>query len=595
MSSKQKFLLAGIILLAVFFRYFQIMHMPGGLFPDEAANGLDINLMQSGQLQPFYERGNGREALFFYFLWGSVAMFGKGPWQHHIVSALIGVLSVLMCFLATRRLFTFKVQSDDEAGQNRAINIALLASFLMAVSTWHTVLSRTAFRAVTIPLFSTLIVYFLIKAYQASEFKKRLLYAVLTGASFALGFYTYIAFRIMAPALFAILLWPLFGAVRQKMLWFQIKKYFWPAVGFLIAFFIFIFPLGKYFYDHPGSFIGRAGQVSVFNPDQYTFNGEQLHGKPPLGVVLPVVLEVTKKQISGFFIQGDLNWRSNISGQPFLSQLYSPFFGVGLILATILAIWYFFAPFKKEKYWPFFLLAVWFWGMLLPVVATAEGIPHGLRAIGVIPAVFIISAWTLYEFGALIWKLHKKLWDKVLTHYKDPQWLREHTLTPPRMRIVNFGLKLIVVCFILALTGQAYFLYFVYAANSPENFYYFRSDLTPVSKYLVDRCQSSLASTGKSTKDSTYLVLDKFSVQTPDYLTSDPKGNFNSPCNVPYVQVDPENSWELKNLKIGDEVVFTQSSMFDTKKFKQYHPNFGLTLEYRNKFNQSIMAVYKIK
>ena len=130
----------------------------------------------------------------------------------------------------------------------------------MAVSTWHTVLSRTAFRAVMIPLFSALIFYFLIKTYQAVEFKKRLLYAALTGASFALGFYTYIAFRIMAPALFAVLLWPLFGAVRQKMLWFQIKKYFWPALGFLFAFFVFIFPLGKYFYDHPGSFIGRAGQ-----------------------------------------------------------------------------------------------------------------------------------------------------------------------------------------------------------------------------------------------------------------------------------------------------------------------------------------------
>ena len=59
-------------------------------------------------------------------------------------------------------------------------------------------------------------------------------------------------------------------------------------------------------------------------------------------------------------------------------------------------------------------------------------------------------------------------------------------------------------------------------------------------------------------------MVDKFSVQTPDYLTSDPKGNFNSPCNVPYT-VDPENSWELQNLKPGDEVVFTQSSVFDTK------------------------------
>ena len=89
--------------------------MPGGLFPDEAANGLDINSMQSGQLQPFYERGNGRK-LCFYLLWGSVELFGKGPWQHHIISALIGVLSAGV-FLVTRRLFTFKIQPDDKPGK----------------------------------------------------------------------------------------------------------------------------------------------------------------------------------------------------------------------------------------------------------------------------------------------------------------------------------------------------------------------------------------------------------------------------------------------------------------------------------------------
>ena len=241
-----------------------------------------------------------------------------------------------------------------------------------------------------------------------------------------------------------------------------------------------------------------AGQVSVFNLDQYTLTARNC-------TVIPHWRSfasgygVTRKQISGFFIQGDLNWRSNISGQPFLSQLYSPFFGVGLLLATVLAVWYFFAPVKKEKYWPFFLLAVWFWGMLLPVVATAEGIPHGLRTIGVIPAVFIISAWMLYEFGALIWKLHKKLWDRVLTHYKDPQWLRDHTLTPPRMRIVNLGLKLVVVCFVLALTGQAYF-YILYTRLIAQKIFIIFVRFNPGSKYLVDRCQQSVILVGRQPK-----------------------------------------------------------------------------------------------
>src|ERR1700733_15055307 len=110
MNPKQKFFLAGIIVLAIFFRFYQITQMPGGLFPDEAANGLDINLMQQGNLQPFYQRGNGREALFFYMEWASTAIFGKGQWQFHITSALIGVLAVTMTYFVTYRLFLTDIE-----------------------------------------------------------------------------------------------------------------------------------------------------------------------------------------------------------------------------------------------------------------------------------------------------------------------------------------------------------------------------------------------------------------------------------------------------------------------------------------------------
>jgi hypothetical protein len=264
--------------------------------------------------------------------------------------------------------------------------------------------------------------------------------------------------------------------------------------------------------------------------------------------------------------------------------LVSPFFGVGLAIIIFLGVWYFFAPNKRVKYWKFYLLVGWFFGMLLPVVTTAEGIPHGLRGIGVIPPLFIISAWALYEFAQIIWKLHKKLWQRVMSYKKDPSWVSQNSFTPPRMRLVNIGLKAVVVCFFAALILQTYFLYFVYAANDPANFYYFRSDLTPVSQYLVQRCD----------KAHTYLVLDQFSVQTTDYLTSNRYGHFSDPCNVPYHQVDPEHVWELSGLTPQDEVVFTQSSAFDTVKFKQYHQDFHLVMEERNKFQQTVMAVYKM-
>jgi 4-amino-4-deoxy-L-arabinose transferase-like glycosyltransferase len=549
MTPKQKWFLVGVILLAITFRFYQIMAMPGGLFPDEAANGLDINSMQAGQLQPFYERGNGREALFFYMLWGSVEIFGKGPWQHHIISALVGVIAVLGCFLVTRQLFKFLGGRDEPENSQRATSIALLASFFMAVSSWHVVLSRTAFRANLIPLFTAFTFYFLLLAASAQTRARRYLWAAFSGATFALGFYSYIAYRILVPVIAVAVLWPLLVDIWQTPRFQNIKKFFAPTVIAGAAFAIFIAPLFHYFYTHPGSFVGRSGQVSIFNPD---LNG---------GDFIGVLLEVTRLSLKAYFWDGDLNWRHNISGEPFLSIIISPFFALGLIGVTLLAVRYVFQPLKRRLDWKYFLLAGWFWAMLIPVVTTAEGIPHGLRAIGTIPVVFIMTAVGLRWVMDWAAKVCDKFWPQLANWQKS---------------LLNFAFGLKTVVFIVALILQTYFVYFVYAANSPENFYAFRSDLTVVSEYLKT----------EGNKNNTYLVLDKFSVQTPDYLTSD-HGN-------PYRQVDPEDAWKLTGLKSGDKIVFAQSSLFDITKFKRYFPEARLALEKRNQFNQTVMAVYVI-
>ena len=567
MTPKQKWLFVGVMALAIAFRFYQIMAMPGGLFPDEAANGIDINSMQQGQLQPFYERGNGREALFFYMLWGSVEIFGKGAWQHHIVSALVGTLAVLGCFLVTRKLFQFLSprpanDPDGEIATKRATTLALLASFFMAVSSWHVVLSRTAFRANLIPLFAAFSVYFLLLAVTAQTRAKRYLWAAVTGVTFGLGFYSYIAYRIFIPVVAFAVLWPvlvdIWQGIRNNGGFQGIKKFFTPTIVAGLSFMAVMAPIIHYFYTHPGSFIGRSGQVSIFNPD---LNGGDLVGS---------ILEVTRVSLRAYFWDGDLNWRHNISGEPFLSIIISPFFAIGLVGITLLAIRYVFTPIKNKLDWKYFLLAGWFWGLLIPVVTTAEGIPHGLRAIGTIPVVFIMTAVGLSWVMGWANKVVEKFWPM---------------LQPWQQKVLSVAFNLKTIAFIVALVLQTYVLYFVYAANSPENFYAFRSDLTPVSEYLK----------AKGDKTNTYLVLDKFSVQTTDYITAVDGANPSNPKNQPYIQVDPEDSWKLDSLKSGDKIVFTQSSIFDIKKFKQYHPEASLDFYEKNKFNQTVLAVYVIK
>lgn len=552
MTSKQKIAFLGIFILAAFFRLFLIDQMPGGLFPDEAANGLDINSMQQGDLQPFYERGNGREALFFYMLWGSVEVFGKTPFAHHLVSGLVGLAVVVVTFFLTRRLILL---ADENGNTNRANWIALLAMLFVATSSWHIVLSRTAFRANLIPFFAALTFYFMIAAAQAQTKAKRYWLAIATGATFALGFYTYIAYRILAPVVAIVAFWPFMVDVFVKPRLQQIKKFLVPTILAGLAFIIFIYPLANYFYTHPGSFVGRSGQVSVFNPE---LNQGDLVG---------TILQVAGWSVRAYFWDGDLNWRHNISGEPFLSIIISPFFAIGAILSLLLAIRYTFLPHKYPRDWIYFLLAGWFSSMLLPVITTAEGIPHGLRAIGTIPVVFIMAAIGLY------WVVERSR--KITDHY----W---PMLAPWKQQFILFLKGLLIASFVAALTSQAYILYFVKAANSPEYFYAFRSDLTPVAEYLNQY----------GDKNNTYLVLDKFSVQTITYMTFVDGPNPSNPRNNPYQQVDPENSYEIPTLKAGDKIIFTQSSLFDIKKFKESYPSAYLDTEQRNQFGQTVMAVY---
>jgi len=525
---KTFFALGLILAIAAFFRLWQIHSLPGGLFPDEAANGLDVNSILHGDRSPFFERGNGREGLFFYLLAVSVEFFGRGPWQHHIVSALIGIAEVLAAFFLTRRVFGFK--------------IAVLAAFFMATSAWHIVLSRTAFRAIMIPLFTTLTFYYIVKFIQDKSGRKKICSAILAGAFFALGFYTYIAYRIMPfilLGLLAALVYVRFAKHGQgiREIFSPYKKYFSIAA---VAFLIFAYPLAHYFYTHPGSFVGRAGQVSVFSPDLN-------HGD-----LIGTVLTVAQKTALSFFTTGDLNWRQNVSGEPFLPPGVSVLFLAGFIYSLWRSLKYILkgTDFRDGKY---LIVVIWFLGMMLPEMTTAEGIPHGLRLMGVVPAVFIFPAIAL---------------GKIL------EWIQEKFSQSAEWSALNGLITAFLGAFLAIILLHSYNLYFKVYANSPEAYYAYRSDLTDVSDYLNRR----------NNKAKTYLSLDAFSEQTVQYFTT-LAGN-------PYQLVIPENSYAV-NLKTGDQIVFTQSTLFDIAKFRQYHPETRLTLERKNKFGQTIMEVFE--
>jgi len=363
MGKKTLIYLLIILAIASFFRLWNLNSTPPGLYPDIAMNGNDaLNSLKTGNFKLFYPENNGREGLFMWLIALSFSIFGVSIWSIKIVAAIIGIFTILGLYLLAREVL------------NK--NIALLSSFFLAISFWHTNFSRIGFRAIFLPFILVFSFYFLLKGLR----QKKLLDFITAGIFFGLGFYTYISFRVAPLMLLAILIPYWFIYKRQKLQ----KKFIIHTSLFIILVFLVALPIGLYFLQHPQDFISRATSVSVFaqkNPIQAFGKSLILH----LGM---------------FNFYGDSNWRHNFSGSPMLFWPIGILFLIGFALSVKEII-----NFRKHKNWSLVIghwsLVTWFLVMLLPGILTSEGIPHALRVIGVIPVVYIfagLGGWNVYQW-----------------------------------------------------------------------------------------------------------------------------------------------------------------------------------------------------
>jgi len=355
-----------ILALAGFFRLWQLNSIPPGLYPDEAINGNEA-LTSPGKI--FYHENNGREGLYINLISLSFSIFGTSIFSFRLVSAIIGILTVLGLYLLTKELFA-------QYNEGKSCYIALLSSFFLAISFWHTNFSRIGFRAILLPFILVFSFYFLFKGFR----EKKILNFIISGILFGLGFYTYTSYR------FIVLLLPLilfcWWLIYKKQ---NLQKKFLLFTSYLLLFtLILALPIGIYFLKNPQDFIGRAAPISIFaaeNPIKEFGKSLILH----LGM---------------FNFRGDSNWRHNFSGAP---ELFWPV-GILFLIGIIFSIKEFIFSLRNKSCSLFIVhcsLISWFFIMLLPGILTYEGIPHALRTIGVIPVVYIFAGfggWKIYQW-----------------------------------------------------------------------------------------------------------------------------------------------------------------------------------------------------
>ena len=180
-----------IVLIAGFFRFWQLPDYPVSLTIDEVAVGYNAYSIlktardEHGEFLPlaFLSIGDYKPPFQIYLAVPTVAFFGLNELGVRFSMALISTLSVITIFLLIRQI----VKNES---------VALLSSFLMAISPWHIHLARFSYE-VTLGLFLVILGMWLFL--KALDNKGKLLW--LSAVCFVLSIYSYHVERIFTPIL----------------------------------------------------------------------------------------------------------------------------------------------------------------------------------------------------------------------------------------------------------------------------------------------------------------------------------------------------------------------------------------------------------
>jgi len=325
---------------AALLRFVDLSGLPPAHYRDVATTATDALRAASGhpRLHYTYDEGLYSNLMALVFL-----ILGASDWTVRAPGALFGVLT---CFGVYRL--------GKALGMERA---GLLGAALLAVSFWHVLLSRSGFRAVLLPCLLVHAAALLVEGLEGKGTWR----LVLGGALFGMGIHVYPAFRFAPLLLPAYLLveWSRRGEGRGRMLR---KVLLFGAAAVAVA-----APMLLHYLHHPEHFNFPHRVLSVFSPK---VNAEEIPG---------YLAGNAKATLLMFHVSGDANWRHNLSGAPMLDPLTGLLFLLGLVL-----VWRRPAPVPA-------LLVGWLGAMLLPNLLSVEGVPHGLRSSGVIPAVALLA------------------------------------------------------------------------------------------------------------------------------------------------------------------------------------------------------------
>jgi 4-amino-4-deoxy-L-arabinose transferase-like glycosyltransferase len=351
-------LLLVVVLVGAALRFVRLSVLPPGLAFDEAWEGIDGGRILAGARPVFLPANNGREPAFAYSVAFTLGVLGHTPLAIRAAAALWGIATVPAMALL--------------GGVLGGRRLALAAAGLTALSYWPIHLSRVGLRPVALPPLVAAGLALLLIAIGAARGcpeprpRARWLSAIGAGALTGLSLYTYLPARLVVPiGAFALAAQITAAAGKRRGCWRTTVATAAAAaiVGAAVA-----APLGLHFRSHPEDWLGRADQVSVMNAIRTGADPVRLIGGN------------LRDTLGALAIEGDHQARHNLPGRPIFDPWSAAFFVVGLV-----------AAWRRLGGVAAATLFAWFGAMLVPAVLS-DSAPHFLRAVGLLPPLFLFCA-----------------------------------------------------------------------------------------------------------------------------------------------------------------------------------------------------------
>ena len=388
-----------VVLLAAFFRLYDLKGVPPEMTSDHIEKILDSQRVVEGDRDVFFTNNGGREAFQMY----AMALLSQLPGMGmdfntlKLLAVIEGVLTMPFLWWLGREI----VGAHDRKLGNL---VGVMLAALVAVSYWHVAITRLSLRIVLTPLVTSILLIFLVRA---MRYNRRADF-ILAGLTLGFGLYTYQAVRMLPiVVVMGVILAFVYRFRERKMRWMYVQNL---TILVVVSFVVFV-PLFRYSVDFPESFWRRtAGRLLGDDVIQETdLMGNIVERRATFqeraeafADNLPVLTSNIRNALLMYNWKGDVAWINGVPNYPVMDSISGAFLIVGLAAWVALVV-------RRRGDPVYLLIPLTVFVMLLPsalsIAAPLEN-PSATRTSGSLPPVYLIAALPL---ALIVMKLNRLL------------------------------------------------------------------------------------------------------------------------------------------------------------------------------------------